>query len=262
MFQRKVLAGGEVVRYRMARVLLGKPVYIASCYRIGGVMVDAGSPNRAEALRAALKGERIEAILVTHGHEDHAGNAGFFPQARVLGAPGLRLARNIPTYRRIAWGEPASDPRVGPIGDGLDAGALQFKPIPTPGHTPDHLAYWEPDRGWLFAGDAALGPLKYGFRDEDIHRYLASLKAMRDLKPEVVFPSHGPILDQPQEQLGAQIARLEHLRAEARRLAREGRGERAITRRLLGYDGFLGRISGGEFSKRLLIQGLLREPGP
>jgi glyoxylase-like metal-dependent hydrolase (beta-lactamase superfamily II) len=260
MFKSAAHAGGEVTRYRMARLLLGKPVYVASCYRIGEAMVDTGPPNKVEELRHALRGERIATILVTHGHEDHFGNAPAFPQARAFGAAGLRLAKDIPFYRRVTWGEPPPA-RVEPIGDALEAEGLEFKPLPTPGHTPDHLAYWVPERGWLFAGDAALGPLKYGFRDEDILAYLASLKKMRDLKPAVVFPAHGPVLEQPQEQLGAQVEHLERLRAEVRRLAREGLGERAITVQLLGRDGLLGRVSGGEFSKKLLVRGLLREPG-
>jgi glyoxylase-like metal-dependent hydrolase (beta-lactamase superfamily II) len=261
MFKVQPLAGGEVVRYRMARILLGKPVHIASCYRIGNVLVDAGAPNRVRELRHALKGQRIRSVLVTHGHEDHAGNAAHFRGADIRGAPGLRISSGLPFYRRVAWGEPAPGGVVRPIGAGLDAGDHQYLPLPTPGHTPDHLAYWEPDRGWLFAGDAALGPLKYGFRDEDIHAYLRSLKAMRDRKPEVVFPAHGPVLEQPQEQLGAQIQRLEALRDEARRLARDGLSEGAIARRLLGFDGVLGMVSGGEFRKALLIRGLLRPEG-
>jgi glyoxylase-like metal-dependent hydrolase (beta-lactamase superfamily II) len=259
MFKANAVAGGEVVRYRMARVLLGKPVYIASTYRIGPLMVDTGPPNKIHDLLAALQGQRIRAILVTHGHEDHAGSAGFFPGADIRGAPGLRIARDVPFYRRVTWGEPVPGP-IRPIGDGFDIGDYELRPVATPGHTPDHLAYLEPSRGWLFAGDAALGPLKYGFREEDIHDYLASLRKMRDLKPTIVFPSHGPVLDDPQEQLGAQIAHLENLRDAARRLAREGLSENAITHQLLGYNGILGQISGGEFRKQLLIRGLLREP--
>lgn len=260
MFKKNLYASGEVTRYRMARVLLGKPVYIASLYRIGPLLVDAGPPNNVHQVREALRRERIRSILVTHGHEDHAGNVAMFRDADVRGAAGLRLASNIPFYRRIAWGEPLPGAIVRPIGKGLDLGDYHFVPIPTPGHTPDHLAYLEKDRGWLFAGDAALGPIKYGFRDEDIHAYMASLKAMRALKPSTVFPAHGPVLERPEEDLGKQIAHLEGLRDEARALAREGLSAAAIARKLLGFDGFLGRVSRGEFGKRLLIEGLLREP--
>lgn len=262
MFKRNVHAGGEVVRYRMARILLGRPVYIASLYRVGPVLVDTGPPNKVHDIKAALKGERVRTILVTHGHEDHAGNAAHFRGADIRGAPGLRVARGVPFYRRVTWGEPDPGGVIRAVPGELDAGDYRFVPVPTPGHTPDHLAYLEPDRGWLFAGDAALGPLKYGFRDEDIHAYLGSLKRMRDLKPQVVFPSHGPVLEDPQAELGRQISHLERLRDEARRLAREGLGERAITRRLLGYEGILGRASRGEFGKALLVRGLLREPRP
>lgn len=255
MFGAERVAGGEVTRYRMARTLLGKPIIVASCYRLGSVLVDAGPTAGAAGLRRALRGERVAAVLVTHGHEDHVGNTALVG-ARTLGAAGLRVARGVPAYRRIAWGEPRPAP-VEPVGDGYDGGGYELRPVATPGHTPDHLAYWEPSRGWLFAGDAALGPIRYVMRGEDPARYLESLRRMRDLKPEAVFPSHGPVLERPVEQLGSQIARLERLRDEARRLAAEGLGEGAIARRLLGPPEPIALFSGGEFRKALLIRGLL-----
>jgi glyoxylase-like metal-dependent hydrolase (beta-lactamase superfamily II) len=243
----------------MARELLGVPLCVGSCYQVGPFLVDTGPAHGGRALRAALEGERLDAILVTHGHEDHWGNAARFPRARVLGAAGLQLARGIPLYRRVAWGEPARA-RVEPVGDGVDARGLELRPFPTPGHTPDHLAYWEPSRGWLFCGDAALGPIKYSMLGEDRGRYLASLRAMRDLKPEVVFPAHGPVMERPREQLGAQVAHLERLRDEVRELVAERRSDRAIARSLLGREGMLGLVSGGEFSKERLVREL-RELG-
>jgi glyoxylase-like metal-dependent hydrolase (beta-lactamase superfamily II) len=256
MLRRTEHAGGEVVRYRMARTVLGKPVYVGGCYLVHGALIDAGPPNQALALRSALRHERVEAVLVTHGHEDHVGGAPAF-DAPAYGAPSLQLARDLPFYRRVAWGEP-TPARVLPVPDALEVGGVELRPLPTPGHTRDHLAYGAEERGWLFAGDAALGPLKYGMRGEDLRGYLESLRRMRDLKPDVVFPAHGPVLDNPQEQLGAQVAHLEGLKAEANRLASEGMGDAAIARRLLGFDGWLAWASGGEFTKAQLVRGLRR----
>ncbi|HEV8359846.1 MAG TPA: MBL fold metallo-hydrolase [Candidatus Thermoplasmatota archaeon] len=254
MFRRELLARGEVERFRMARTVLGRPVYVGSCYRAGDLLVDAGPPFGAPDLRAALP-ERPRAVLVTHGHEDHVGGVAALG-APAFGAPGLRLARNVPFYRRVAWGEPPPA-HVAPVPAELEGRGARLVPLPTPGHTPDHLAYWEPDRGWLFAGDAALGHLRYSMRGEDLGAYMASLRAMRDRKPDVVFPAHGPVLDRPQEQLGAQLAHLDGLRERARALAEQGVTDRAIARQLLGRDGWLGWASRGEFTKAQLVRGLL-----
>jgi len=258
MFYAREFAGGEVVRFHMARTVLGQPIYVGTCFWIpgAGVMVDSGPSHRGAQLRAALKDARLEAVLCTHGHEDHVGNNALLG-ARCVAARGMRVPARLPLYRRIAWGLPKSG-AIEAVGDGFEVGEWEFRAVPTPGHAPDHLAYWEPSRGWLFSGDAALGLLRYGFRDEDIHAYMASLRRMRDLRPEVVFPAHGPVLTDPATQLSAQLTHLERLEREARRLAAEGAAPGAIARRLLGFNGPLGLSSGGEFSKRRLIEGLLR----
>ena len=44
------------------------------------VLIDAGTPGSAERIRAAAEerlgtGARLETIVLTHGHADHAGSA-------------------------------------------------------------------------------------------------------------------------------------------------------------------------------------------
>ena len=58
-------------------------------------------------------------------------------------------------YRRLAWGR---RPRLeaGALGPGLRTRELRFDVLETPGHSPDHVCLWEPERGWLFTGDLFL----------------------------------------------------------------------------------------------------------
>jgi glyoxylase-like metal-dependent hydrolase (beta-lactamase superfamily II) len=81
-----------------------------------------------------------------------------------------------------------------PAGDG----ALEI--VPTPGHAPDHLCFFDRESGDLCCGDLArrggtiVIPASKG---GDLREYLASLRRVRDLKPRRLLPGHGPIVDDP-----------------------------------------------------------------
>ena len=78
---RQAEAGDEVVAPGVARLALG----IVNAYLVGEaggpwVLIDAGTPGSAERIRAAAEerfgtGARMETIVLTHGHADHAGSA-------------------------------------------------------------------------------------------------------------------------------------------------------------------------------------------
>ncbi len=137
----------------------------------GVVLVDTGLPGQAAAIERALR--RLgapHAILLTHHHPDHAGNAAALRErtgARLIahaaeapfvnGAfpveePTGRLRRFI--FRRIGRVEPTKIDQL--IGDGAEPVA-GFTAVHTPGHTRGHLSFLL-DRagGVLFAGDAAF----------------------------------------------------------------------------------------------------------
>jgi glyoxylase-like metal-dependent hydrolase (beta-lactamase superfamily II) len=169
----------------IARGVAHLPVSIANVYFVDGargewVMVDAGMPGKADQIREAAErrygpGARPSAILLTHGHFDHAGSA-----------LELSILWDVPIYchhlelpyltTRSAY--PPADPtapgfmafmcrffaRMGPfdLGDrvrelpfGHDApGLAGWEWCHTPGHAPGHVSFYRPSDGTLLAGDA------------------------------------------------------------------------------------------------------------
>lgn len=66
----------------------------------------------------------------------------------------------------------------------------------TPGHATDHAAFMMEDGKILFSGDCILGEGTAVF--EDLNNYIASLKKMLTMKPKIIYPGHGPIIENPE----------------------------------------------------------------
>jgi ribonuclease/clavin/mitogillin len=141
-------------------------------------LVDAGVGDAAhlEALAGALNGAPLVRVLITHWHPDH-----------VKGLPALR----------DRWPGLLV---VDAAGDAVPAGDATIEIIPTPGHAPDHLCFFDRAAGDLYCGDMArrggtiVIPARKG---GDLRAYLASLEVMRALAPKRLLPGHGPIVDDP-----------------------------------------------------------------
>jgi glyoxylase-like metal-dependent hydrolase (beta-lactamase superfamily II) len=141
-------------------------------------LIDAGvgNPEHLEALTKALKDEPLARVLITHWHPDH-----------VTGLPAIRER-----WKGVKVIDAAGEPV--PAGDGV------LEIIPTPGHAPDHLCFFDPESRDLYCGDLArrgstvVIPARKG---GDLRAYLASLRLVRDLGPRRLLPGHGPIVDDP-----------------------------------------------------------------
>lgn len=141
-------------------------------------LVDAGvgQAEHVEAIARALEGRSLKRVLITHWHPDH-----------VKGLPALKER-----WPDLAVIESGSEPV--PAGDGA------LETVPTPGHSPDHLCFFDRDSGDLYCGDLArrggtiVIPASKG---GDLRAYLDSLRRVRDLNPRRLLPGHGPIVGDP-----------------------------------------------------------------
>lgn len=152
-------------------------------------VIDPGPDVRehVRALALALESASEVRVVLTHGHADHAAAAR--PLAELVGAE--ILGPDLPEVDRVL--------SAGDIVE-TDRGALRA--VHTPGHTPEHLCYqWLPARA-LFAGDLLLGEGDTTWVAEYrgcMTDYLASLDDLRHLELEVIYPAHGPPLDDPDD---------------------------------------------------------------
>ena len=223
----------ESVRPDVARL----PVVFVNAYLVGApgggpwALVDTGLPGSAALTRAAARarfGDRPpEAILLTHGHFDHAGAA--LALADAWGVPVYAHPMELPYLTgRSDYAPP--DPTIpGAISalsrvfphagrdlgarvralpeDGTVPGMPGWTWLHTPGHTAGHVSLWRESDRTLLAGDAvvtvdldswaALATMPRQFDrppaplTPDWDAALASVSALAALAPEAVGAGHG-----------------------------------------------------------------------
>jgi glyoxylase-like metal-dependent hydrolase (beta-lactamase superfamily II) len=87
---------GGVQTLRMARLYGGHELMGVYCYAIGDTLVDTGLACYARQMRQYVSENGIRRALVTHHHEDHAGNASTLSAAGRRGVFERGLLRAAP----------------------------------------------------------------------------------------------------------------------------------------------------------------------
>lgn len=156
------------------------------------VVIDPGPtiPAHLDAIESSLRGLEPVAVLVTHTHPDHAPAAN--PLASSLGVPAAGFGPG-PEF------EPDLVLEHGSI---VGFGAEAVSVVATPGHTPDHLCYRVGDV--LFTGDHVMGGSTVIV--DDMGDYLKSLRLIRGVGLERIYPGHGPVIDDPDSVVAEYIA--------------------------------------------------------
>jgi len=262
---------GEIRKFCMARSILGRGWYFSASYWVDGLVVDTGCAHTVKELLSALEGLRVSCIVNTHSHEDHIGGnarlqAGYGVNifAHPLALPVLEAPKErqpLYLFQRMLFGYP--DPSQGvALGETLETDNYRFEVIPCPGHSPDHICLYEPERGWLFTGDAYVGGLDRVLRrDYDIWGIISSLKRIAGLDVELLFGGSGSIHVRPRAEILRKIDYLEELGARVLALHRKGAGCREIHRRLFERESLVAYLSQGYMSGKNLVRSYIFNKG-
>jgi glyoxylase-like metal-dependent hydrolase (beta-lactamase superfamily II) len=166
--------------------------------------VDPGGELPRLKAAASQAGVTVEKILLTHGHIDHAGEAGIL--AAELGVPiegpheadRFWIERLEEDGRR--WGlrgEPFEPSRWLSDGERVTVGELQFDVRHCPGHTPGHVVFHHPASKLAIVGDVLFrGSIgRWDFPMGDHGQLVASITGkLWPMGDDTAFiPGHGPM---------------------------------------------------------------------
>jgi glyoxylase-like metal-dependent hydrolase (beta-lactamase superfamily II) len=179
----------------------GTGVYIVGRGEVAVIDPGPDLPEHFEALKAALAGERVTHVLVTHHHLDHSPLA--HPLAEAFGAKvhGLPapspFADDAPALEAKSLEEGADD-RFRPDvtladGDVLSGPGWTLEAITTPGHTSNHVCFALREENALFSGDHVMGWSTTVITppDGDMGDYFASLEKVKARGFAALWPTHG-----------------------------------------------------------------------
>jgi len=173
------------------------------------VLIDAASDDKR--LRELREGPGVDAVWLTHWHEDHFKYLRLFDDrelwisekdaAPLAGLDAFFDAYGMNPEERQAWipimeqafhFKPRKPHRLFNGHRDVDLGGVTIEIIPTPGHTPGHCALFFREEGILFLGDYDLskfGPW-YGDRDSDIDEVIASVNRLRAIPARIWIAAH------------------------------------------------------------------------
>jgi glyoxylase-like metal-dependent hydrolase (beta-lactamase superfamily II) len=153
------------------------------------VVVDPGPLDASHLARVAGLAGDVRTVLLTHGHADHSEGARRFAEVAGCGVRALDPA--------FVYGDEGLHE-----GDVVEVDGLEIRVVGTPGHTSDSLSFVLPAERAVLTGDTVLGrgTTVVAHPDGALGAYLGSLRRLRDLaerhEVEVVWPGHGPVLDE------------------------------------------------------------------
>lgn len=235
----------------------------------GLVSIDTGwdSPPAMASMEEQLREigatfSDIKKVLVTHGHIDHMGiiprlkdaygTKFYLPANEVnlinvrftdvdnfvpmtdafLKTHGVPAAELIPPEIQLPIPPNLSTTKPDVLlysGDEIKVGEYNLKVIGVPGHTPGHIAYYEPVKKFIFSGDMLLptiatnAALHVQLMDNPLKLYMDSLLTLKALDIDLVLPGHEYVFSKPRRRIEELIRKQAQKAEEIRRTFDDGK---------------------------------------
>lgn len=178
----------------------GTNTYIVGTGEVAVIDPGPDDPAQLAAIEAAVAGEKVTHVIVTHTHLDHS--PGSRALARAVGAPivGAMPAPPGDGEPPIEAGDPDFAPDI-PLADGdvLAGPDWTLGAVFTPGHMSNHHCFALAQGDILFSGDHVMGwnTTIVSPPDGNMGEYLDSLRVCIARSDALYLPGHGPPIGNP-----------------------------------------------------------------
>jgi ribonuclease/clavin/mitogillin len=249
---------------KTASEMIGKAIMWAYAYHIEDTLLDAGCKNAEDELREFAKTYDIKRIYLSHSHEDHVGGySAFLPDATVYARPSaFEVLKNPPDFGEFfdyVWGRPKPMKSIEPMPDEFSIGALHFEVIPVPGHGIDMVAFYEPEKHWLFSADAVPLPSRKRIAqiDENMPQIIATLEMISKMNIEVLFDGHlGPI-ESPHSHIETRLNYLKEMQEKIHNLHDKGKTIPEIIKEIETKEPWYMDLTEGRFRIDFFVKSIL-----
>lgn len=186
----------------------GTSTWIVGHDRVAVIDPGPDDPAHRRALLAALSGETVTHVLVTHGHHDHSAGAAGLAAAVGAAVHGFGRPEAARTVSVGAGHPPFLPDHALADGETVAGPGWTLTAIHTPGHASDHLCFALAGEAVLFSGDHVMGwaTSMVSPPDGDMAAYIASLRRLLARDETVYLPGHGPAITDPRGHTEALLA--------------------------------------------------------
>lgn len=202
------------------RILCGNPgpftfrgtnTYIVGRGRVAVLDPGPAEPAHLAAILAAVAGEQVTHILVSHTHRDHSPGVAALQEA--TGAPSFGFGPHLTPPDQGGEGGDHGFVPDHRLADGavLEGEDWRVTALHTPGHCANHLCFAlenEAGTGTLFSADHVMGwsTTVVSPPDGDMAAYMASLARLAARDHALYLPGHGPPVPEPASHVAALAA--------------------------------------------------------
>lgn len=173
--------------------------FIAIHYR--DVLIDPGPVFAAKRIvRYVDDHAPVEAIVATHAHEEHVGNASELAEHLSVAVHGTHLTLQtlrdpapLSFPRRVLMGQPsAGKAATCALGDVVQTSRTSLQVIESPGHCEGHASLYDPEHRILFAGDSFLH-VAFTSPNAEVSaaEWIETLERYRRLEIDTMVGTHG-----------------------------------------------------------------------
>ncbi|WP_408010504.1 MBL fold metallo-hydrolase [Pseudalkalibacillus sp. A8] len=235
-------------------------------YYFDGMLVDTGPNSCQDEILPFLESKDIRSVVLTHFHEDHTGNASWVESE--LGVPlyihpmSIELCKKdgvYPDYRQEFWG-PRRAFQSRPLRTSVQSDSYTWEAIHTPGHSRDHLAFFNEETGILFSGDLFVTPRpKVCMWQESVPTLMDSIRTVLSYDVKEMYCAHAGYVPNGKEMLQLKLDYLMEMSQTIKRLHEKGCSIEEIDKQLYPKESPIKEVSKNEWDSKHIVRSIIQD---